>query len=367
MKRHTSVAEKTKKQRKRTVIYIYMLMILLSLLVGVSYTWFTLTRTPRVSNMNVYITSQPGLELSLDKEEWVLQLDFWDIVNETTPLDENLEKPVLLPVTWSEERQSFFAAAYGIDGRLLDYDDWHPLSDERNANKQNSEGYYIKATFYMRSGMPADISLSPAVEVNEGVDGSGTYVRGVPVWNPGYYEMQYDEEGNELGEILVGFGHDNGGQGAENAIRIGFRITTLVLNEEGEYVPDEEKEPEFIIYEPNCDLHADGSRGYMPTASIDGTVTLIDEERLILQTASTWEEADPVENGVVIHTLGEFLEEQQKLFSLKTGEIVQIELYVWLEGQDMDCLNQSSDASIQANIQFAGSTETQSGMTEIEE
>ena len=343
-----------------------MLFILLSLLVGVSYTWFTLTRTPRVSNMNVYITSQPGLEMSLDKEEWVLQLDFWDIVNATTPLDEEKEKPVLLPVTWSEEQQSFFAAGYGLDGRLLDYEDWQPMTDDRNANKQNSDGYYIKATFYIRSGMPADISLSPAVEVNEGVDGSGTYVRGVPVWNPGYYEKQYDEEGNEIGEKLVGFGHDNGGQGAENAIRLGFRITTLVQDEEGNYLPDEEKEPEFFIFEPNCDLHIDGTKGYMPTASIDGTELLIDKDHLILQTASTWEESDPIENGVVIHTLGEFID-PQKLFSLKTGEIVQIELYVWLEGQDMDCANQSSNAHIQANIQFAGTTESQSGMIEIEE
>ena len=365
----TKTHHKLRKKAKRTMIYFYVLVVLMSLFVVASYTWFTITRTPRVSNLNLYITSNPGLEMSLDKENWDLQLDFWEAVNATTPLDETNERPVLRPVTWSEENQCFYSAGYGIDGRLLNYRDWDALSDERNANKQNYEGYYIKAVFYVRSGQPAEVTLSPAVEVNEGVDGSGTYVRGVPVWNPGYYEMQYDEEGNELGEKLVGFGHENGGQGAENAIRIGFRITKLYAEEneenEVEYLPKEDEEPVFYIYEPNSDMHYDGLWQYVPTPSMDGTETLVDPERLILQTFSSWTEADPIENGVVIHTLGEFID-PPNIFSVKTGEMVQVELYVWLEGQDMDCLNSGSEAIIQANIQFAGTTEGQSGFTKIE-
>lgn len=365
MKIRTVISEKEKKQRKRTAIYLYVLFVLISLMVGVSYTWFTLTRNPRVSNMNVYITSAPGLEFSLDKEEWVLQLDFWDIVNATTPLNEEREKPVLRPVTWSDAEQCFYAAAYGVDGRLKNYREWHALTDERNANKQNIENYYIKATFFVRSGQPADVTFSPAVEVNEGVDGSGTYVRGVPIWNPGHYVIERDRYGNEK-EVLVDYGHDNGGQGAENAIRLGLKVTSLLKNEEtGEYIPDPEKETDFFIFEPNCDLHADGTKGYVPTVSIDGTETLVDPEKLILQTATTWTEADPIERGVVIHTLGELID-PQTIFSIKTGEIIQIELYVWLEGQDMDCLNQSSDAQIQANLQFAGTGEAQSGLVKIE-
>lgn len=353
-----------KKAKKRMIIYLYVLIVLMSFLTVASYTWFTITRSPRVSNMSVYIVSNAGLEMSTDMEEWVLQLDFWDIIDATDSLDEEKENPVLRPVTWSEEQQSFFAAAYGLDGRLLSYKDWHVLSDDRHANKQNIENYYAKAVFYFRCGQNVDVTLSPAVEVNEGVDGSGTFVRGVPVWNPGHLEEQEDEEGNLI-ELLVGMGHDNGGQGAENAIRMGFRFTPYIENEEGEFVPDEEREPEFFIFEPNCDLHIDGSTDYIPTPSMDGTETLIDPEKLILQTATTWKDADPIEHGVVIHTLGELIN-PPTMFSLKSGEIMQVELYVWLEGQDIDCTNRASNAMIQANLQFAGKTEEQSGLVEIE-
>lgn len=368
---------KDKKRAKRTLIYLYVLIILFSLFVVSTYTWFTISRSPRVSNMKVFVNTNPGMEISLDMEEWVLQLDFWDIINHTDPLSEEKEKPVLRPVTWSEENQCFYAAAYGIDGRLLNYTDWHILSDERNANKQNIEGYYIKATFYIRSGQKADISLSPAVEVSEGVAGAGTYVRGLPVWNPGHAEIV--EEEDENGELIeleqwVDMGHDNGGQGAEKAIRFGFRTTYLIPDEEneGEYIPDPEREPDFIIFEPNADTHIGGAEGYIPTGSMDGTEDLIDPAKIILQSTSFWEEADPIEHGVIYHTLGEFIGrdgisvDPPKLFEIKPGEIVMMEIYIWLEGQDIDCINSGSEGQIEANIQFFGKTEEQSGLVPIE-
>ena len=62
---------------------------------------------------------------------------------------------------------------------------------------------------------------------------------------------------------------------------------------------------------------------------------------------------------------GVFLE-NPPLFDLDAKEIVKIELYIWLEGQDVDCSNAMSDGvtttQIEANIQFTGTTETQSGM-----
>lgn len=392
----------TKPQRRAVYIlcYLYMLFILLSLFVAASYTWFSLSRTPRVSDLNMYITTQSGLELSTDPnaEEWVLQLDFRDIVSETTPLR---------PITWSEEKQSFFAAAYGIDGRLQNYDSWHPLTDEKNANRHPlDEGYYIKATFYARCGQNVDVTLSPAVEVNEGIDGAGTYIMGVPIWNPRYEPIPKETtEGETTGETTEGetteeemvmvSGHDNGGLGAENAIRFGFRMTYLdpveppeetteateatgetteeITEETTEETiqaltePEEPTEPvsEFFIFEPNCDLHVDGSQGYYPTPSIDGTETLIDGDHLIRQTATTWTDADPIEHGVVIKTMGELID-PPTLFSIRGGQIVQIDVYIWLEGQDIDCINQTSGAQIQANIQFTGNNESQSGMEIIQ-
>ena len=154
--------------------------------------------------------------------------------------------------------------------------------------------------------------------------------------------------------------HDDGGQGAETAIRLGLRIA-LVDPETGAA----KGTSEFFIYEPNYDAHI-GSRvtGDPATKSIDGTDTLIDSAHLIRQTASTWREASPVQSTVTIKSLGRFTT-PTKLFQLKGGEVAAIELYIWLEGQDADCTNIIEEAQIIANLQFATDYSGQGGMTNI--
>lgn len=323
-----------KKRRGLFVFYIYGLLILGVLLTAATYAWFSLSRTPRVSDLGMHITSAHGLELaaSYDAQQWTRQLDFLNLVDETAPLR---------PATWSEEKQQFFAATYGADGRLTDQ--WQPLSDVNNANRDSVYGYYTKVTFYARSGQYLTATLSPAVAVEEGLQGAGTYVIGTPVWN--------DQK------IL----HDNGGSGAECAVRIGLRITRL--NPDG--TPLVGENPTFIIYEPNADAHIEENKGYIPTPSIDGTDSLVPEDRLILQTASTWKEVYPVERNVLIHELGDFTTPTQ-LFRLSPEEVVQIDLYLWLEGQDVDCTNRIDSAQIIANVQFGSTTGEQSGMDPIE-
>lgn len=323
-----------KKRNRYFLVYFYMILILLLLLSVATYTWFSISTTPRVSDLSIHITTLQGLELatSIDADTWEQQLDFVEIVDETAPLR---------PVTWSEKSQQFFAACYGFDGRLLDV--WEPLTDQRNANKDNADGYYTKITLYGRTGQNVTAELSPAVEVLNGTKGAGTYLIGTPIW---------DEEG-----IL----HNNGGVGAEYAVRIGFRITKLALDG----TPAEES-PVFFIYEPNADRHLDGTEGYIATPSIDETDHLIDEKNMIIQTASTWTETDPVQRDVLIHDLGDFTTDT-KLFYLTPEELVQIDIYIWLEGQDVDCTNQISQAQLLANIQFSTSASGQSGMVPIED
>ena len=319
---------------KRLMLLLYVVLILMSLFTVATYTWFSISRTPEVSDMAMYVNSPTGLEISHDPfaEEWQLQLSFADTLG---------ADGILKPVTWSEEDQMFYAASYGMDGRISEIGE--PLNDQRHANKDNADGYYIVGTFYARTDQKVDVSLTPAVEVKDGLDGSGTYVIGTPVW--------------DFQEII----HNNGGSGAEYAIRIGFKIQKTDLNGISNRGPST-----FIIYEPNCDRHIDDTRGYIETPSIDGGATLVPTDRLIRQTTSTWTEAYPVQREAVIHTMGEF-ETDTKLFTLDVDELARISVYVWLEGQDVDCTNViGHEAQILASIQFAADASGQSGLVPIE-
>lgn len=340
-----------KKVRKTPYIlfYMYLLIALLSIFTVASYTWFTLSWSPQVNNMNVYITSNSGLELATapGAEEWTNQLDIYS-TRELKKFADSAERPALRQATWSDRDQCFYGPLYGYDGRLMnitrkEYDDreivsWYKLEDLINANSTAYSSYYIKATFYARCGQPVDVVLTEPMMVNdEGIQGYGTYVIADP----------------------------NTGRGPETAVRIGFRMTYVDPNgtELSERGP-------MYIYEPNADRHVDGSTDPIRTYSIDEFMKsdnadptgepkdwlLVDESRLIRQAFS--KKDDP----------GEFLE-NPTLFSLKPNQIIKIEMYIWLEGQDVDCTNAMSDGvtttRIQANIQFTGSSESQSGMEVI--
>ena len=313
-------------------LYWILILLLLTLLTTATYTWFSLNRTPRVSDIGLYVNAPSGMVLSTAPSgaAWVHRLDYAEMVPETSPLR---------PVTWSEKDQRFYAAVYGADGRQTG--EWDKLSDELNANRDDAYGYYIKATFYATTDTPVKVNLTEAMAVEEGMDGSGTYLIGTPVW----------DKDNVL--------HSDGGNGAQTAMRIGLRVTPL---EDGS--PREDLST-FHIYEPNCNTHVDGSVGYLETPSIDGTASLVPDDRLIRQTTTTWKEAYPVQHDVVVKEMGQF-EDDTYLFSLEAQQIVRIELYVWLEGQDVDCDNRiGHEAQIMANVQFFADPGGQSGMETI--
>lgn len=323
------------KTTKRILLLLYVVLVLMSLFTVSTYTWFALSRTPEVSDLGLYVNAPSGLELSPDPaaEEWQLRLDFAQLVGQVYPLR---------PITWSDRDQMFYAVSYGMDGRLTDQRE--PLYDSRHANQNNIDGYYIKGTFYARCGQTATVSLTPAVEVSEGLQGSGTYVIGTPVWN---------------GEQII---HNNAGNGAENAIRIGFHIQKTDLT--GQPL---NQDPVFYIYEPNADAHIDGTTGYIPTPSIDGGAALVSANRLITQTASSWREVYPVQRSALIYSLGRFTANTE-LFTIHPDELVRISIYVWLEGQDVDCTNRiGHQAQVLANIQFSADVGNQSGLVPIED
>ena len=55
--------------KKRAVnigLYFYMVLILFLLLTVASYTWFSLTTTPRISDLSMFVASTSGMELALE-------------------------------------------------------------------------------------------------------------------------------------------------------------------------------------------------------------------------------------------------------------------------------------------------------------
>ena len=320
-------------KRKKTALWLLMiLLILLPLCVVATYTWFSISRTPKVSDMEMTINSSAGFELAWSadaaEEEWGQHLNFTDAVPDET---------LLTPVTWSDANGSFYTVHFGPDGRAESIGT--RLSDEMDTNDR--DGHYVKFTLYGRTEQHVDVSLAPAAEMREGTACSGTYLLGPPQW---------DEDGKV---------HVDGSGGAQYAVRLGLRITKISAD-------GAEGDSTFVVYEPNSDRHQDGSEGYLPTPSMDGADALVPEDRLILQSTSTFTETDPVLRDTVQYSLGDF-QGEASLFELTADEMVKMEVYIWLEGMDADCVNAiGHNALIFANLQFLAEPHSHSGLVPLD-
>lgn len=315
------------------LLYWLAIMALLLLLVTATYTWFYISRTPRVNSMDLSVTSQVGLEISLrpgSDGDWGQTVRFDGMVTQSTPLK---------PCTWSDSEGRFYAAVYGADGRATG--EWTPLSDAENANTEGEQGFYTMGTVYARSDTAVKVSLGEAVTLEDGTRSSGTYLIGTPVWD---------------GEAVS---HYDGGSGAEYAVRIGIRVTPV--SETGAAAGS----PVFYIYEPNSDRHISGAGGYAETPSIDGEPTLVPENRLITQTSSYWTEVSPVQQNVTFRSMGRFTSDTY-LFSLEAGQTARLDLYIWLEGQDADCTYEiGEEARVFASLQLTADYGSQSGLVPV--
>ncbi|MBO5006054.1 MAG: hypothetical protein J6C89_01270 [Clostridia bacterium] len=320
----------TTKQKKRRHIFIkllYGMLVLLVLLSTATYTWFSLSKTPKVNDMSVYVNCNVGMqiawEIPTEEESWGLHLDHSERFPENT---------ILKPATYSDENDAFYAVQFGFDGRKQSISNL--LTDEENANRSDDDAYYITFSFYAHTDEDVKVSLKDAFE------NSGTYLLGKPIWN---------EE-----EIL----HNDGGRGAASAMRIGFKITKYDTDGTLSDISD------LIIYEPNCNFHNDYTLGYYQTPGMDGTETLVPTDRLIRQTATMWFETDPVQKEYVLYKYGEFLDEPH-LFDLDRDCTAKIDVYIWLEGQDVDCTNEIGyEAKIFSNIQLYAERRVNTGLEE---
>ena len=318
------------KKKVNLILYSYMVLILLILTTVATYAWFSLSANPRVSNLSFYINSVHGMEISLDPDTgWSQHISSEEMFD---------EQYVLRPATYSQKTKSFYGLEYRLDGKIRN--EWFPLIEQIHSNSTSESNYYCVATFYARTDAQTTISLAPALALNDDFEVAGTYLMGKPGWNEDKIK------------------HDNLGKGAQNAIRVAIKVIRL----DSQYIPTGEEE--FLIYEPNSNMHNDGTSGYVPTPSIDGTPTIIDQDKIITQSTSYWGESDPVERDKLVYRMGTF-DGDTELFTMKANEVVKIQIIIWLEGQDVDCTNNIADAAVIANIQFNANTEGGGGIVPI--
>ena len=285
---------------------------------GVTYAWFTTSPTAMVTGMDVNVKAANGIQISLDAIQWRSAISGDDIqkfingksadvypnaVNQYPAKDVEI-MPVSTIGKVADGKMEMFFGKIGDDGLLS-------TQVEAEANRTNG-GNFVAFDLFINSSFEQNLKLDQ-VGVLSTVGASTAF------------------NGNENAKT-------------ETAVRVAFISLGCAATAEEAWELNDATSETALIWEPNSDKHAVGvvdAEGKAPEGKVDydGIKAEFTGKEL---TALTSEDAAKVTT----------FDETRDIVDLGQG-INKIRIYIWLEGQDVDCVNQISFGDFVTNLNFS--------------
>ena len=314
-------------KRKGNLKYSLLLLLLLAiLLISSTYAWFTANKTVTVSELSVNVQAQNGLQISADAVNWKSILSNEDITS----------------------------AAYSgcINQIPLTME---PVSTGGNINSGDLDLFYGTVTSSETGGLDELTATKEAV-ATKGQDGK--YIA-----FDAYLKV---DQTSELKLTTLSNVISDSNKGLQNSGRVAFLIeghTDVGEDPKTLYGSKTGTASELYIWEPNYDVHTaaavqNASSAYGKTITTtgcaqqpyDGVIDVINTGIPLKQTNATdngdkFQKVTPKINTPVA------FDEDQPMFTLQAG-VTKVRIYMWIEGQDLDCENNASGSDVKFNLQF---------------
>ena len=329
----------TNNRRKLRIVYLTILLIFtFSMFSTTSYAWFTTNRIITIKTIDVHVAASGGIQISTDGNNWkaiITPDEITEAHSTTYPTSVNQIPASLEPVSSGKQvdTNGFLKLYYGLTNNTMsgEYTLASTRSMEHEGSGAESNGKFIAFDLFFKADNPVDLYL--------------TKESGVTYKDP------------------------ETSKGIANAFRVAF------VNEGN--VPDgtnlntiqalrEATDGDAYIWEPNYDTHTvAGVTNARETYEIETTTTngdripydgIINEfaesDGVTVKTAKSSIYPNLFRRvNVDYYTKNGFTENTQA-FSLDRG-ITKMRIYVWIEGQDVDCENNASYDFISFDLQLS--------------
>ena len=320
-----------KKSKKKVDIRssILVLLLIAILLIASTYAWFTANTKVTISSLDVHVDAQNGIQISADGTTWKTVLQNEDILpaNVTAKYAGNVNQiptnmePVSTTGNVNEGKMDMFYGTVAADATGT----WK-LTATKETDKQGTEGKYIAFDMFLKIDQDKTLTLTENSNV---------------VFNSKLQEKTTGLE-NEARVAFVELGHVDTGTDLKTIQGLKAGTTTY-------------------IWEPNYDVHTkDGKQAAFDTYGITTTETggsiipyngikaAIDAGNAQLLNSNDTNYFAPVTPTYSTKQA----REDTEVFALKAG-ITKFRVYMWIEGQDVDCENNASGSDISFNVQFS--------------
>lgn len=275
---------------------------------GVTYAWFTTGNTASVETLNVNVQTANGIQVSLDAENWRSTLtaeDFKKALENTSTVVQLPANPIV-PVSSAGNVTNgvleLFKGEYIANGNM---------KSTQETDTRGTVGNYIAFDLFFKSTMDQDLTFNIG-----DIDSTLSYVKGIAI------DATAKASAN-----------------AHTAVRVAFIPMGTAKDEEGNDTNPFELTASgtALIWEPNANLRANGDSG--DKIDYSGFKTKFDD---VAEKDLSTNEVAEVETFTT----------DKKIISLKEG-ISKVRVYIWLEGQDVDCVNSISFGDFAVNLAFS--------------
>lgn len=325
----------SKKRKKSKKIFIAILMILFTgvILTASTYAWFTANKTVTVSEIDVNVTTSEGLQISADAVKWKTVISNDDITGVTYDGSTNQlpgQTASIKPTSTVGEIDTAtgFMKMFVGDVTSDATGNYILTATQSIETKSTTTGDFVVFDLFFQTNAAATVYLTS----NSTVGSVGTAT------------------------------------GIQNASRVGFVVqghaaagtdaaTIRALKSDGT-VP-------AVIWEPNNDVHTAAAvkhaadvyqistqQAGAPKLAYKGVKKDISKTANIpLNSAETEYFADVTPN-ISTTVAGIPKEKYERVFDLEAG-VTKVRIYMWVEGQDVDCEDNASGGSVAYNLQFS--------------
>ena len=326
---------KDKRKKKSKKIFIAILMILFSgvVLTASTYAWFTANKTVTVDKIEVNVAASNGLQISVDATNWKTLISNADIQGAGTTYTgavNQLPTTSIVPTSSIGEIDTTTGFMKMFKGDIVsNASGTNILKAERSTETHSTTtGDFIAFDLFFQVTEDTPVYLTDAsnviaVDASKGIENAA--------------RVAFVEQGNAAAGTAVG--------------------TVQGLKSDGT--------TPAIIWEPNIDVHKPAAvvaalSTYGITTSEAGAARInyngvkapIPEGENIPLNSTDEKYFSAVTPKLTSVAAGIPNDAYLQLFTLKAGT-TKVRIYMWVEGQDVDCENNASGSSLAYNLQFS--------------
>lgn len=329
--KNNDVKKKKTKNRKKYFLALLMIMFTAAVLMSSTYAWFTANKTVTVEQIDVNVAASNGLQVSVDAINWKTVISNDDINGAGTTYTgatNQLPAGSIVPVSTVGEIDTATGFMKMFQGEI----------------SSNVGGNYI-------------LTATQTTETHGTTNGS--FIAFDLFFQTNQPETVYLTSNSNIQAL-------NTATGIENSARVAFiNEGNVAAGTDASVAQALKNGTTPIIWEPNYDVHTaaavkNASDVYGITTTQTGGSKLayngvkadISSGANVLLNSTDPTYFTAVNPGIATPKAGIPTDAYQKAFDLSAG-ITKVRIYMWVEGQDVDCENNASGGSLSYNLQFS--------------